>query len=316
MDNGPLRAKTLIPAPKQIVRALGWLLSLAALFFFLRLIWWTGLSVPGRDGREVAGVLVLAAMAYGVAVGLLALLWTNLLTAGPSTAAVRLRIAAGYLVSQFAKYLPGNVFQYIGRHMLGRQLGIGHGMLAAAALIEASLLTSAVLVFSLTLGQSVLRALFPEFPYIPTALALMPLLIVPALAWLPRRGRLLCWIPPYSLGRLALSLAGYLLFILVFGGLFWVLLGWASGARYDPWGVIGASSAAWLVGFVIPGAPAGAGLREAALAFATGAVQPTAETLAAIVLFRVATLGGDFLAFIVGLAMEYLSRRKVGAPDP
>ncbi len=305
-----MRAKTLIPTPKQIVRLIGWLLSLAALAFFFRLIWGTGLSVPGRGGREIAGVLLLGAVAYGMAVGLLALLWTNLVTTGPPTAVIRMRIAAGYLVSQFAKYLPGNVFQYIGRHMLGRQLGLGHGMLAAAALVEASLLASAVLVLSMTLGQSVLRALLPELPDIPTALALAPLLIVPLLAWLPRQGRLLRWVPPYSLGRLTLSLAGYLLFVLVFGGLFWALLGWVSSTRYDPWGVIGASSTAWLAGFVIPGAPAGAGLREAALAFATGVARPTAEALAAIVLFRIVTLGGDLLAFIAGLAMERLSRRK------
>lgn len=307
MDDGTLRATTL--NQKRLIRVAGWVLSLAALWFFVRMVLATGLSLPDHSGEEVAGMLALGSLSYAAAVGLLGLSWTNLFNARPSAAIPRTGIAGSYLVSQFAKYLPGNIFQYITRHLSGRQLGLGHAELASAAMVEASLLTGGVLAAAMTLGQPVLGALLPGLPKIPVGLGLCPLLIVPLLAWLPRRGRLLRWIPTYSIGQLALSMAGYLLFVILFGGLFWMILGFVSGTRYAPWGVIGASSTAWLVGFIVPGAPAGAGLREAALAFAPGVLPPSAETLTAIVLFRIATLLGDLLAFVAGLAMSRRAKR-------
>lgn len=52
----------------------------------------------------------------------------------------------------------------------------------------------------------------------------------------------------------------------------------------------------WLVGFVVLREPAGAGLREAALAMANDERFVSQSTLAAIIPFRRAPIGTDFLA--------------------
>lgn len=261
-----------------------------------------GISIPGRSPVQVLSVVSLGATVYGAAVFLLAVLWAGLAAPENAGRTARSQLIASYLKSQFAKYLPGNVFQYATRHLLGRQLGISHGALASAALLEVLLLVCAALLITILLGMPVVRGLMPWLPDFPRAAGLIILAVIPALAWIPRPTSLR-WIPHYSLVRSAASLAGYFAFFVIFGSLFAAALAWSTGTMHDAGQVLSSSSLAWLLGFLVPGAPAGAGLREAALALAAGSDQATAEVLAAILLFRLATLGGDLLAFLVGWAI-------------
>lgn len=261
-----------------------------------------GISIPGRSPLQVLSVVSIGAAVYGMAVILLATLWAGLAAPENAGRAARSQLVASYLKSQFAKYLPGNVFQYATRHLLGRQLGISHGALASAALLEVLLLVCAALLITILFGMPVLRGLMPWLPDFPRLAGLIILAVIPALAWIPRT-TFLRWFPQYSLARSAASLAGYVAFFVIFGSLFAAALAWSTRTMHDALQVISSSSLAWLLGFVVPGAPAGAGLREAALALAAGTNQATPQIIAAILLFRLATLGGDLLAFLAGWAV-------------
>lgn len=298
MDHGIVRAATLTPIAKTISRLAGWALSLIALFFFARQVGKAGVAFPDRGVMEIASVLSVAGVVYGLAVALLSWIWLLLASNGLRLGrGSKLDIASSYLTSQFAKYLPGNVFQYVARHALGRRFGIGHGELAAAALVEAGMLACAASILVILFGMPVLHALFPKIPILSPGLAMILLLVIPALHYLPNYLPAAKWVPRYSIRTLTLALGGYLVFFLIFGGLFVGMLHWTSATTPAATQVIGGSSAAWLIGFLIPGAPAGAGLREAALALATGASKPSREVLSAIILFRFVTLLGDLLAF-------------------
>lgn len=305
-----MRAVALKPSLKNAARFAGWALSLAALVFFLRLIGDIGISLPARSDLEIACAVAAGSTAYAAAVGLLALAWLALAAPARSCAPLpKAQIVSGYLQSQFAKYLPGNVFQYVARHALGRQLGIAHGTLAAAAIAEAALLVCAAATLMLLFGAPVLQKLLPGLPAFPPWTGLLCVLAVPIAHALIRYAPAPRWIPRYPLSRLLLALLAYFGFFAVFGGLFWAILQWGFGSDHPLAELIGGSSAAWLAGFVVPGAPAGAGLREAALVFATGAAEPTDELLSAIVFFRVVTLGGDLLAFVAGWLMSRVRGR-------
>ncbi len=308
MDDGALRAIALKPKLKKAIRLGGWVLSLVALAFFLRLAANTGLSFRDRSGLEIVCAAVLGSAIYGAAVGVLSVTW--LLLAAPRRSlsfASKIQVVSSYLTSQFAKYLPGNVFQYVARHALGRQLGIAHGTLAAATVLETCLLACAAITLVLLFGVPILRMLFPNLIAFPRWLGLLCVFAVPAAHFLLRYLPAPQWIPRYPLPRLLLALSGYFTFFAFFGGLFWGVLQWVSRANYPPAEILGGSSAAWLVSFAVPGAPAGAGLREAALVFATGATTPTDELLSAIVFFRLITLGGDLLAFLAGWLLPRLA---------
>ncbi len=292
-------------ALKRLLRVAGWALSLLAIAFFVRLILRNGMAVPGHDAWEIIGISMVSAMMYGLAVVLLGWLWPLLVVPDGNTSLAR-PIAASYMKSQFAKYLPGNVFQYAARHALGRRLGIDHSRLAGAAVVEAGMLVGAAAFIVMLLGTPVLQALFPAAPVLPWPLTFVIPLALAVAAAAPRPGLpFLLRIPRYRFSRMLLGFAGYVLFFCIFGGLFQGLLTWSTGAQSDPLRVIPTSALAWLVGFFVPGAPAGAGLRETALALAAGDGKSSQATLAAIMLFRIATMGGDFLAFLLG---SWLSR--------
>ncbi|MFT4197631.1 MAG: hypothetical protein QM601_06950 [Pseudoxanthomonas sp.] len=295
--SGAARARSLL---KRLARIAGWAISLAAIAFFVRLLLSNGIAVPGRGGWAIAGISLAGALAYGLVVTMMAGLWALLVLPPGVGAGLARPIAAGYMKGMFAKYLPGNVFHYAARHALGRQLGIAHGRLAAAALVEIAMQIGAACFVVVLLGQAVLAAMLPALPRLPWPLAFAIPLAGVAIAVAPRPARLR-WLPRYPALRILGAFAGYVLFYLAFGALFLGLLAWSNGVLFDPLRVIPTASLAWLVGFVVPGAPAGAGLREATLALASGeSGDPSQATLAAIMLFRVATMGGDFLAFVGG----------------
>jgi glycosyltransferase 2 family protein len=92
----------------------------------------------------------------------------------------------------------------------------------------------------------------------------------------------------------------YLAFSLVSATLFLILISLATGsqcvARWQL--IIGGYAFAWALGFVVPGAPAGLGVREAVLVGTLGGVFPENSVLISAVLFRVITTLGDSLFFL------------------
>lgn len=302
MDDGPLR--TLVKSRTRVAaRALGWLVSLAAIAFFVRLVVRQGLSLEQHSLSQLFGVVVGTGTAYAVMVILLALLWTGFAANGRGSFGVRYQLVAIYLTSQFAKYIPGNVFQFAARHALGRQLGLEHGALAFSAVAEATLLIGSAVFIVIGFGQNAVHMLFPNAPAIPPMAALLWLLIC-VLVWTCPLPRAMFWLPRYGLFRVVVALIGYAAFFALFGLLFSAILWWNTSIESDIQRVITHSSLAWLLGFIVPGAPAGAGMREASLALAVGAEGRSAQVLAAILIFRLATLMGDFIALCVGLLLR------------
>lgn len=312
MDHGALRADSLSPAIRAALRISGWLLSAAALVFFCKLVIQNGLTLRNRGATETIGLIGAGALLYGAAVGLLALIWSVLAAPRIEDKSKRKALAISYLKSQFAKYLPGNIFQYATRHALGRQIGIDHGSLASAAILEAVLLISAASFVVALLGAALVKSLFANAPSIPAIAALLVFLIVPMISYLPWILKWQ-WLPRHGMGQVTIFLIGYLVFFCVFGCLFLAILTWSTGDLPPVPQVLSSASLAWLVGFLVPGAPAGAGLRETALTLAAGVQKEGSEVLSAIVLFRLVTLLGDLFAFFAGC---WMSRRMTGPVPP
>lgn len=123
------------------------------------------------------------------------------------------------------------------------------------------------------------------------------------------------WLPRYPWPKVLIATLGYLLFFFGFGLIFYAILRCTTPLQPDLTRVVTHGSLAWLVGFIIPGAPAGAGMREAALALAAGEQGRTPAVLTAILLFRLVTLSGDFLALCAGLWLQRVSRKPAPSSD-
>jgi len=235
------------------------------------------------------------ALLYGLSGFLLSAAWRELLGAErpPGQAA---GYHAVYGRTQIAKYLPGNCFHFVGRQVLGRALGHSQAALALASLLEAALLTAVAAGLALPLaldrpGDGALTLLAGAGLALTLSLAAPRLL--PARLWPGSGAARRAGLP--AAGRLLRALALHIAFFVTAGGLLWGLAA-ALGAPAAPPAAarcIGALALAWLAGFVVPGAAAGVGIREAVLMVALDGVLAPEVALALALVFRLVTTVGD-----------------------
>lgn len=208
--------------------------------------------------------------------------------------------------AQISKYIPGNIFQYVARHLAFRRLGVSDGSLVLTTAYEtmsfvvaAGSLVALGLPF-LTRGSSVIS------PQLATGVGLVAMLV---LLGLVRFGRPLLALvgraPPAGADIRTVQVLSvvplYALFLCVSGCLAFALhRSFGSYATLEipvyTLAVIPAYSLAWLCGYVVPGASGGFGIREATLLVLLG---DNPQSLFVAIGMRVITTLGDVLWFVV-----------------
>lgn len=178
-----------------------------------------------------------------------------------------------YNLTQLAKYLPGSIWQFVSRIAILRERGWSVSSIRDSIMAEhAWVLATALMFGSLFVVLSDRAWLMREFgsvmPSFVWVLGGLTALVVLAGAGLSAGRRLLNWAWSLRPGGTPIAV----LFVA------WVLLGtafWLTLAPFSigpvPWAyVVGVYSLAFLVGFLVPFAPAGLGAREAVLVAAAG----------------------------------------------
>ena len=294
-------------------RRLGrWLggLALALSFAFIGVrLWQGGAWDLVRPRLELLLLATLAgALLYGLSGFLLSAAWRQILAIErpPGPAA---RYHAVYGRTQIAKYLPGNCFHFVGRQVLGRALAHSQAALALASLLEAVLLVAVAMSLALPLALARLGA-WSLILLAGAAAALALTFAAPRL--LPARfGRGAGSSADRSVAlpaaRLLRAVPLYVAFFATAGGLLWLLAAAAAGSSPagapGPLTCVGALALAWAAGFVVPGAAAGIGVREAVLMIALdGALAPEAGAAVALAL-RLVTTAGDGIFCVLALAL-------------
>jgi hypothetical protein len=297
-------------------RVLGALVATAAGAYFIA---YAFRALAGHDLRRLLEPQTMLAaafltLAYALLVPVTAVAWAWLLRGFGQP--VRAGVAIAVLAStQFGKYLPGNVAQHFGRVLVGRSFG----MRPAATVLSMSYET--VLVAAACAHASALSLLWSPPPGLqdwllfrhPTsAIVLLTLAALVVLAVLPRAAQ---WIasrrsdasdwpavqPGWTIS--AACYGAYLLnFALVGFGLWVAARAIAPGGSALPEATffIGAFASSWILGFIAPGAPAGLGVREAALTLWLEPVIGAPTSVLLIVLLRIATTLGDLGNFAWG----------------
>ncbi|MFO7801774.1 MAG: hypothetical protein R6V55_05725 [Desulfovermiculus sp.] len=252
----------------------------------------------------------LLGLAYAVVCSLLAFAWLALLRAQRVSSSLFTRTEAWTLYgkTQIAKYIPGNVFHFAGRQVLGKQKGMAHSTLAVALFLEILIQFLAAALLSLLAAKSILNRFelsWSEFcPWIGLSCAVLTLTVF----WVLNSRLKQAW-PILFLSPLAGSLVAYLAFFIFSGLLFMCTVFLASSGSVTvplaAWPfLIGSYAFAWAVGFVIPGAPGGLGVREAVLLAMLESSMAGAGLLVGIVIFRLVTTLGDIFYFCFSLVVD------------
>ncbi len=238
------------------------------------------------SGPAIAAIL-LAALGSAITVPVTALAWHQLLRPWSVTASLR-ELVVILSLSQMAKYLPGNIGHHLARSAMALRAGVpGRAVAATMALEPLWMAAVAVSLGSLGLG------LGGRLP----ALLLVGVASVTTLGIVAVRQKAPAGV--YGFNFLVLGLG---LFLLARA------LGQPSLGRLPTF--VGSFALAWVAGFVVPGAPAGLGIREGLLvALLTPSLGPV--TMPTVLGFRIATTLGDLVSFIAAAVLR--SRRPAGS---
>jgi len=277
-------------------RSLSGLLFVASFSFLFRAI--LRLDPLGRtvllDRAAVPQLMVLAVI-QGVAILFLAAAWSAI--ADPHGRLSKKVLAAIYGKSVLAKYLPGGIVHYGARQWSGGAAGLDHRAMVRASAIEIGLHVACSILIMLTMFGIGYLAM-PSWSLAMAAL----LSFVTIMA-----GRLSGKRP--ILAAACFQATFFAIFWLVTAGTAWTITADMQQAVH----LATLFLAGWLIGFVIPFAPGGIGVREAAIVtLGAGQIDP-ATLLSFAILTRLVTLGGDLshgLASYCALFLTALRNRQ------
>ena len=293
---------------KKLITPLGSLLALISLLFVGQQLFdnWYKINVF-KLNLESASVLLLGAIGYACSCFFLSSAWHQILISLCSKKLSTEKLRSIYARSQIAKYIPGNVMQIAGRHVMIRRLGVSHKPLAMASLIEIiGLLTASctvTLVGSVVFGLSVnyvdQKQLYYGLAIIVLLLFLMPFIRMICLKYFPS-SRLFFENTHFQLAFFFAYLK-YLLFFIFAGSILLGLVYYISGSvnLYDISAIIATFAVSWLAGFITPGAPSGIGVRETILVMSLDKILLGSSGALIAILFRIVTIGGDILFFSI-----------------
>ncbi len=309
------------PMPSSAPRRSRWLtvavLAVVTGFFVATLVarWNDVISLKWRlEPRLFAAATVLLALSYG----LVAWLWGLALHRAAGT-----RLAAGariWFLSNLARYVPGNVWSYVGAVELARREGVARRVtLAVMALTQVLSVGVALLA-----GLPVLLAERARLGR-PALLGAAVVVVVAGLAALFRRqllalARRLLGLDPADLapspGTVVLLVVGYAVYWAVTGLAFATLVaGMYPLAAGDVPLVVAAYAAAYAAGFLALLTPAGLGIREGVLVVALAPVLPAGPALVVALVSRLWMM----LVEAAGAAVAHLvarGRAKAGSAPP
>ncbi|MGB2895333.1 MAG: lysylphosphatidylglycerol synthase domain-containing protein [Anaerolineales bacterium] len=294
---------------------MGGILSAAAFVYFIVLaLQHKSTFPPGIFSPRILLIILGMAIIYLVIIFLNGWIW-HLLLVGSGGTEKFLDSVIIFVQAQFAKYIPGNIAQHLGRVALARAYGMhiprvlfSMAMEVAWMILSASSLGVVTLLFlgASDLGVSSFTPSVWQLLFIGIAAIALPIIGVVVLdRWRP------AWLKKLYLegefkrpGSITLFVV-FLVDILSLATVGWMADGLAAGIFHAPQrhilSSIGIYAIAWVVGFLTPGAPAGIGIREVILATAYTRLYGESAALGVTLSLRMITMIGDALAFIIGV---------------
>ncbi|MFB2834709.1 lysylphosphatidylglycerol synthase transmembrane domain-containing protein [Floridanema evergladense] len=304
-------------------RYLQWVMLGGVLFFFAKAFsrHWQEIAAIRIDG---SGMLFLG---LGVTLSLIAFAWSGIVwhwTLGEFKQKLKpFWLVKLYLKTHIAKYLPGHVWHYCGRIWGVKQVGVPGEIATISVIIEPFLMIAAALTTAIV-SCLIAREGTKDFQHLNNwglqVLSLLGVMLIvhpkflnPALAILgkfkgnkkdcPGVDLKHCRIERYPVKLLIAELIFVALrtsgFIFTFAALHPV-------APHQIMILVSGFSLAWLAALVLPGAPGGVGVFEAAAMMILSKSFSPGVVLSVVAVFRVVTI----LAEAIGAGLAYLSERR------
>lgn len=284
---------------------------------------WGELATLALEPRVVAATVLLSA-AYGVTFFIQVGAWAYTLRHN-SQARVPFGAAAYvYCLCNICKYLPGSVFHFAGRQILGARLGWRHAAIARATLLEIGgtvigICLTALAIAASPAGRDGLDAALQRWdfaaahwPLLATGAAATGLVALMVFARLGLFEKLFGVSPRPALTAIGFNTVYFALYAAMAMAFANQLAADLSAADLALAGI--AFLIAWLAGFVVPAAPGGIGVRESVLVLLlSGTGAGGAVALALGLGMRCVNTLGDIACLVLAHLLKRLTARQSAA---
>lgn len=303
---------------KKYVKIVGNIVSVLSIVFIIKAMWTLGFDFHSiTNWPAFIGVVIVSVIIKTVSVYVSGSAWYGWLA---FFSGVRDKYKEGVLVyakANIGKYLPGNVMHYVERNLFADKLGISQKKLAASSLFEVlSLVGSALLIAAfVSFGQlkSALYEIFGDGYAVIIFGAMAAILVCVVLFCVLLRKKLKKVLEDYTFADFLKSLVCNMLLYglsLVMLGVVMVILYCYMGGSFEfkrAQLIISGYIIAWVLGFIVPGAPGGIGVRELLVTLLLGNVVGQEMVVTLSVTHRLITVIGDFLAYLVMIIIRRMS---------
>lgn len=293
----------------KFIKPIGFILMMLSLFFLAKQFYahYQEVSVQIRLSTTMLMLVLIHAGFYGLLLNLLGYAWYCQLKERKFHYAIYPCLII-YGLSQIAKYLPGNVFQFAGRQILANEYRIPQHDVLQATLGELLLLTCSSLlicaIYVLILDLNIYHFHTFELKKIATLCLLILSTLLAFVYFVDIRQPHLFFLNMLKKNKILFlyflfHIAAAFLCVSILMNIYDLQIDVSLAMR-----IMVAYLIAWLVGYVVPGAPGGFGIRELVLLWMLKGIFPEPLILSAAVMNRLVTTVGDFCFFGQALWMK------------
>lgn len=305
---------------KKIISIAGYIIAAVSLFyiFWVGYNQWEKIKNLFKFSENWPGILIAIIIYTALRSLILSQVWKNLI----SGFGWKITFKESFIIlgrSQIAKYIPGNVFHYLGRHLLSKDIGIPNGIIINSIFTETILLVlSSTFIFFISAiiygyrdfifeginNLIVLASIAAGTIIFLSLIAFLLIKFIPGIKEKLIRHNVIVNLKSLNIKKLWIRLFFGLILCMVFfistGSIMWYLneYFWGESSILFLF-FIGTNAVAWVAGFITPGASGGIGVREVVIiALLTPYIgQPQALVLA--IILRLITMFGDLLSFVI-----------------
>lgn len=299
---------------KKYLKYIGNLVTVVSIAFVIYAVFKLKIDFKKLANPRAVMILIIGALGVTFTVYFLAYAWKNTLDYLAGRKTKFKDVAHVYGKANIGKYLPGNVMHYVERNLFASKIGLNQLDLAISSVIEVIGIIIVALLFSVICArEELLRAAHKYVkPAYVIALVIVGILVIIAIIIICKKSqrirnmakRLADWkfikvfIVDLIIYAVVLAILGAIL-VLVCGFIYDVELDAARVAAIITYYML-----AWVLGFVVPGAPGGIGVREAILVLLLSPTIGDTVTLSAALIHRLISIIGDFIGYLIALGLK------------
>lgn len=302
---------------KKILKGAGFILTILALLFIVRKI--IQMDIDFHMLSAHMPVFLLCILGYAVLVYFLGKPWKKFVTV---ITGMKVEAHEAYYIctkANLMKYIPGNVLQFVGRNELAINHDMRHKDVACATVLDTLCMVLSAVTAAVVFHFKGLVDWFLQYVTLPVLICSIVVLCLTGTVFLV----LIYKKVPYfhflfeknNVKAMISGTAFFWIFYLGTAAMLLLILHTILGTAFPISKInvlIGTWAIGYLMGYVMPGAPGGMGIRELVLCFLLQGILDQDVVLLATVLLRVTNIIGEVLAFVVAFIL-FTTRKSVMA---